>query len=75
MLLKENLAILTAGVLAGTLPAVIATWPSLSTGNSLPWTSIFLLALLLLVVGTVATALAIKKLTREKIVSKLKEGK
>jgi hypothetical protein len=75
MLLTENLVILTAGVIAGTLPAVIATWPSLGAGNNLPWTTVGGVAMLMLLAGSVATAIAVRTLTREKIVTALREGR
>jgi ABC-type lipoprotein release transport system permease subunit len=64
ILLRENFAILMAGAIAGTLPAILATWPSLSAGNGLPWSAIGALSLLLLLVGTVATFIAAGSLSK-----------
>jgi putative ABC transport system permease protein len=64
MLLKENIAILLAGTITGTLPAILATWPSLSTGNSLPWSFIAGLLVIMLITGSVATALSSRALHR-----------
>ena len=73
MLIKENMAILLAGVIAGTLPAIIATWPSLSAGNSLPVTSIAAIALLMLATGIVATLVVVMKLSSETTVARLRK--
>jgi len=64
ILLRENFAILLAGTIAGTLPAILATWPSLSAGSGLPWSAIGALSLLLLLVGTVATFIAAGSLSK-----------
>lgn len=64
MLLKENIAILLAGTITGTLPAILATWPSLSTGNSLPYSFIAGLLIIMLITGSVATALSSRALHR-----------
>ncbi|MBE0674991.1 MAG: hypothetical protein IH591_10050 [Bacteroidales bacterium] len=67
MLLRENLAILTAGVITGAVPAVVATLPSLSTGNGLPWSFIAGLMIIMIVTGSLATILSARTLQRSKV--------
>ena len=60
MLLTENLVILLAGTITGTIPAIYATWPSIAAGSGLPWMTIIALVSLMLLTGSIATLLSIR---------------
>jgi putative ABC transport system permease protein len=75
MLLTENLSILFAGVITGSVPAIIATWPSFMAGNGLQWSFIAGLLSVMIVTGSVATILSAKALNREKVPEGLRKEK
>ena len=62
VLLAENLLILVAGVMAGAVPAIIATLPSLATGNGLPYSILAILLLLMIAAGVVSTVVSLRGL-------------
>lgn len=67
MVLGENLAILLAGIITGTLPAIFATWPSLATGTGTPWLTATLLAGLMGVTGASAAMIAVMRTFRKEM--------
>ena len=72
MLFREHIALLLAGIMSGTVPAVVATIPSLDAGNGTSVIIVLVLITLMFLAGTIATILALRSVTREKIVTALR---
>ena len=62
MVYKEYLMILFAGIITGTIPAIIATLPSLLTGVEIPWTLLISIILVISITGTVIIIASANKL-------------
>lgn len=73
MIVAENGAILAAGLLAGTLPALLATIPHLRSGfSAIPWASLSFTLLAVLASGILAGAVAVLPALRGSLLSSLR---
>jgi len=59
----EHLLILTAGIIAGTIPALVATLPSLRSNAEIPWTLLFIMITGIFVTGIITLLFSAYRLT------------
>jgi ABC-type antimicrobial peptide transport system permease subunit len=73
MIFSEQLRILIAGIISGVLPALVATIPSLKSGQNIPWMFLAAMIVLILAVGVSAVLLSLRSLTEGSLVQSLKK--
>jgi len=73
MILKEHLLILSAGVLAGTIPALIATIPSLISDTQVPYRLLGFFILAITVAGYASIRTAVNKIVRKNLTMALRK--
>ena len=73
LVVTENSLALMAGIVIGSLAALVAVWPHLREASaSVPWVSLALTLLLVLVVGTMASLAAVRQALRASLVPALR---
>jgi ABC-type lipoprotein release transport system permease subunit len=73
IIMAEQKLILTAGVLGGLIPALVATLPSLSDGSSVPWLTIAVLTAAIIATGLISIALAVRNINEDSLVAELRK--
>jgi ABC-type antimicrobial peptide transport system permease subunit len=71
-LFLEHFMILSAGVLSGTIPALLATLPSLSSGADVPVKLLILMIIAIVTVGTISIVISSRTLTINNLVARLR---
>ncbi len=71
-LLAEHFLIMVAGVLSGSFPAIVATLPSLSSGNDIPWRLILIMIAAITAAGSLALMLASHSLVNRRLIESLR---
>ncbi|NSW93633.1 MAG: hypothetical protein HPY62_02870 [Bacteroidales bacterium] len=72
MLSREHLTILTAGIFTGLISAVVATLPSINSDKDLPWLTIALMILLVVITGLTAIMASVKKISSDSLISQIR---
>jgi putative ABC transport system permease protein len=70
---SEQALILFAGVLSGALSAIIATLPSLRSGQDIPWLYLMMMILVIAITGFVAIYISVRSVSGTELVSSLKK--
>lgn len=70
---KEHFFILIAGVIAGAIPALVATLPSLLSDAHIPVGSLLLITGLIFVIGSLTIFLSVRKLVNSQLIISLKK--
>jgi len=73
MILKEHLYILAAGILAGTIPALIATLPSLISDTQVPFRLLGFFILAVALTGYISIRVTVNRIVREKLTVTLRK--
>jgi Predicted permease. len=71
-ILRDNAIVLIWGTCTGLLSAMAVTLPSLKSGNTIPWLSLFLLITALIVTGTIALLLSVNNVKSRSLVTNLR---
>lgn len=72
-ILSEQIKILIAGVISGSLSAIAATLPSLMGGKDIPWFYLLLMILVITITGFAAIYLSVKQVSGNELISSLKK--
>jgi hypothetical protein len=73
MILKDQIRILTTGVIAGSVSAIIATLPSLANNPEIPWKSILLMIILIITTGLAAMTLFLRSVTGQSLIASIRK--
>ena len=69
---REHFMILSAGILSGSVPAILATIPSLTSGADIPWLLLIAMIVAIFSAGSLALLLSVRSLVRENLVAGLR---
>jgi len=73
MILKEHILILSAGILAGTVPALIATLPSLLSDTKVPVVLLGIIILAIALAGVISIHLTVRKAVSRSLTESLRK--
>jgi ABC-type antimicrobial peptide transport system permease subunit len=73
MLLSEQLRILFAGLTAGIISAIAATYPSIMSSPDIPWLFMGIMVLLIVLTGLAAILLSVRTISTHSLISSLKK--
>ncbi len=71
-LFREHFMILSAGILSGSVPAILATIPSLTSSADIPWLLLIAMIVAIFSAGSLALFLSARSLVRENLVAGLR---
>jgi hypothetical protein len=60
------------GVVAGTLPALMATFPSLKSGTEIPWRLIIMMIIAIIFIGLTALLIAVRQVNNQILLIRLR---
>jgi len=73
ILFAEQALILLAGTFTGFISALVATRPSLVQNSDVPWKTILIMVLLIIVAGLTALAVAVRSIRREVLIAQIRK--
>jgi ABC-type antimicrobial peptide transport system permease subunit len=73
ILFAEQALILLAGTFTGFISAIVATRPSLVQNSDVPWKTILIMVLLIIVAGLMALAVAVRSIRREVLIAQIRK--
>jgi putative ABC transport system permease protein len=73
MILSGQMLILSAGIISGIIPAVIATIPSLRSNPDLPWLYLALMISAIFLTGSAALFISVRSVTGESLTASLRK--
>jgi putative ABC transport system permease protein len=73
MLLSEQVQILFAGVTAGIISAIVATYPSIKASPDIPWLFMGIMILLIILTGLTAIFFSVRTISVHSLISSLKK--
>ena len=73
LIYKDQIIILTAGILIGIISAIISTWSSISGGSEIPWGFLTVMSLSVFITGLAALALASKTIKDDSLIKSLRK--
>jgi ABC-type antimicrobial peptide transport system permease subunit len=73
MILSEQMMILFAGIVSGTISALVATLPSFRNYHELPWLFLGIMILCIIITGITTMALAVRSVTKNSLIISLKK--
>lgn len=73
LVISEYLIILIAGVIIGTIPAPIATLPSLISDASIPFGLILIIVLMVVLTGTISILISVRSLVSNRLILNLRK--
>ena len=73
IVLREHILILFAGIVTGVVSALVATRPSLMSDAELPWKTITVMIILVIVTGLTALLLSIRGISRENLIARIRK--
>jgi len=73
LIATEYLLILIVGVVAGTLPAPIATLPSLISEASIPYILILIIVIMVLLTGSILILFSVRRLVSNRLIENLRK--
>ncbi len=71
--LSDQTLILISGIITGTLSGFAATWPSLRSGNSMPWKILFFMVAAIFATGFISLLVSVRKIKSQSLVSQLRK--
>jgi ABC-type antimicrobial peptide transport system permease subunit len=69
----EHVRILLAGIFTGLVSALVATRPSIMNDTDLPWKSIGVMILLVMITGLTALTASVKSINSETLVARIRK--
>jgi ABC-type antimicrobial peptide transport system permease subunit len=69
----EHARILFYGIFTGIISALVATWPSIMDGSDLPWRTLAVMLLLVLITGLMALAVSVKSIRKESLITRIRK--
>lgn len=72
MILSEQILILSAGVLSGIVPAIIATLPSIRSSHELPWLYLAVIIALIFLTGLLAVLVSTHSIKQESLIQSIR---
>jgi ABC-type antimicrobial peptide transport system permease subunit len=73
MILSEQVKILTAGVSAGVISALLATSSSIKNNQDIPWLFLSVMILAIIFTGLITMLLSVRSITKDSLVASLKK--
>jgi putative ABC transport system permease protein len=73
MILKEQIIVLAAGILTGTLSAIIVTLPSLTSGSKVPWSFLLIMTILVFLTGLIALTSSVRMIRNDSLIASLRK--
>ena len=73
IIFEEHAVILLAGILTGIISALVATRPSIMSDSELPWKTIGLMILLVLITGLTALAVSTRAIKKDTLITKIRK--
>jgi putative ABC transport system permease protein len=73
LLFKDQLIILIWGILAGSISALAATWPSIRHGADLPWGLLSIMLLAMMLTGIIALLISVNNVNKARLISLLRK--
>jgi len=73
IILNEQIIILFAGVISGVLSAILATLPSLLSGQEIPWLYLSLMVVVITLTGVIAILISIGSVSGKVLIASLKK--
>jgi ABC-type lipoprotein release transport system permease subunit len=72
-LLNEQVVILSAGIISGVLPALVATLPSLRSDQDIPWLYLSLMVVIIAITGLSAVLISLRSVSGTSLIASLKK--
>jgi putative ABC transport system permease protein len=72
MIIRDQIRILAAGIIAGTFSAIIATLPSLKSGSEIPWMFLAIMILSVFFTGLLAMLISVRTIKTDSLVISLR---
>ena len=73
ILFAEQALMLLAGTLTGFVSALVATRPSLVQNSDVPWKTILIMVLLIIITGLTALAVAVRSIRRDSLIAQIRK--
>jgi len=73
LLLKDHLFILLSGIITGTIPALIATYPSIRSGTDLQWDLLIAMIFTVTIIGLGVLLLSIRRIQKSSLIIQLRK--
>lgn len=73
MMLSEQILILSAGVISGILPAIVATLPSIRGSHELPWLYLSVIIALIFLTGLLAVLVSTRSIRQDSLIQVLRK--
>ncbi len=70
---REHARILLAGIITGLVSALVATRPSLMNNTGLPWKTVAVMILLVLLTGLTALAASVRSINRDTLITRIRK--
>jgi putative ABC transport system permease protein len=73
VVLREHILVLFAGIVAGAVSAIVATRPSLMSDTALPWKTITVMIMLVIITGLTALILSTRAISKENLITRIRK--
>ena len=73
IVLREHILILFAGIVTGFVSAMVATRPSIMGDTGLPWLTITVMIILVIITGLTALILSVRGISRENLIARIRK--
>ena len=73
MIIKDQIRILSGGIVTGAFPALLATLPSLRSGTDIPWVLFIIMVFSIFTVGFISLLLAVRRIEAGSLISALRK--
>jgi ABC-type antimicrobial peptide transport system permease subunit len=73
LVIREQVLILSAGILIGVISAIIATLPSLTSGSEIPWQLLTIMIISVFISGLIALLISVKAIKNELLTENLRK--
>lgn len=73
IIFTEHARILAAGIITGLISALVATRPSIMNDSGLPWRTIGIMILLILVAGLTALAVSVRSVKKDTLINRIRK--
>jgi len=73
IVLREHTLVLFAGIVTGVVSAIVATRPSLMSDTSLPWKTMAVMIILVIITGLTALILSARAISKENLITRIRK--
>ena len=73
VVLREHILVLFAGIVTGAVSAIVATRPSLMSDTALPWKTITVMIMLVIITGLTALILSTRAISKENLITRIRK--